>query len=300
MPKAEARPADGAVALIGFILVATAQATNMILARGLAETVPPFSLAFFRWSIVALGLAPFALADARAARLSLRKSALPVVAAGFLGMFVCGAPVYIAGATTTAINIGLIMTLSPVVLLLISSLLGLERIRPLQIVGMTLALAGALLVISRGDPRALVGVGTSPGDLLILIAMLAWSGYTLLQSRVAPEAGLLARVCLFAAVGALLTLPFAAREIWSVPQAVFNARAVAAYVFAGLVPGVFAYAGFAYLGKRFGSVRASIVLYIGPIAAALLSFAVLGEPPGLIHLAGGALILGGVWASLRK
>jgi drug/metabolite transporter (DMT)-like permease len=88
--------------------------------------------------------------------------------------------------------------------------------------------------------------------------------------------------------------------MWRAPQAVFNARALAAYVFAGLVPGVFAYAGFAYLGKRFGSVRASIVLYIGPIAAALLSFAVLGEPPGLIHLAGGALILGGVWASLRK
>jgi hypothetical protein len=43
--------------------MATTQVTNMILARGLAGTVPPFTLAFFRWTIVAAGLAPFAVAE---------------------------------------------------------------------------------------------------------------------------------------------------------------------------------------------------------------------------------------------
>ena len=46
------------VGLLGFLLVATAQVSNMILARGVAGSVPPFSIAFFRWSIVALGLLP--------------------------------------------------------------------------------------------------------------------------------------------------------------------------------------------------------------------------------------------------
>jgi hypothetical protein len=36
--------------LLGFLLVAIAQVSNMILARGLAGSVPPFSIAFFRWS----------------------------------------------------------------------------------------------------------------------------------------------------------------------------------------------------------------------------------------------------------
>ncbi|MFX6903646.1 EamA family transporter, partial [Acinetobacter baumannii] len=79
-----------------------------------------------------------------------------------------------------------------------------------------------------------------------------------------------------------------------------NARAFEAYVFAGLVPGLIAYAGFAWLGARFGSVRTSLVLYVAPIASALLSWIILGEPPKPIHLVGGLLILGGVWASLRK
>ena len=60
-----------------------------------------------RWTIVAAGLAPLALADMRSGRLSLRANALPILAAGFLGMFLCGGPVYVAGKTTTAINIAL-------------------------------------------------------------------------------------------------------------------------------------------------------------------------------------------------
>jgi drug/metabolite transporter (DMT)-like permease len=109
----------GMIAIVGCVLVATTQVTNMILARGLAGTVPPFTLAFFRWTIVAAGLAPFAVAETRSGRLRFRGSALPILAAGFLGMFICGGPVYIAGMTTTAINIALIMSLSPIVVLLL-------------------------------------------------------------------------------------------------------------------------------------------------------------------------------------
>lgn len=95
-------------------------------------------------------------------------------------------------------------------------------------------------------------------------------------------------------------MPVAVFEIFSTPQLAFTPRAVAAYLFAGLVPGLLAYAGFAYLGSRFGSVRASIALYIGPIASALLSLTILGEPPSLLHVTGGLFILGGVWLSVRK
>src|SRR5262245_63910108 len=88
-----------ALALTGFILVATTQVSNMILARGLAGSVPPFSLAFFRWTIIAAGLAPFALSEIRDGRIPLAGSAWPILATGFLGMFLCGGPVYIAGIT---------------------------------------------------------------------------------------------------------------------------------------------------------------------------------------------------------
>jgi drug/metabolite transporter (DMT)-like permease len=162
---------------------------------------------------------------------------------------------------------------------------------------MLLALAGAALIITKGQGAFSSGVAT--GDLLVLMAMLAWAGYTLLQNRVGSGVSFLARIGLFAAAGALFSLPFAVHEMWSAPAAAFGGRAALVYLFAGLVPGLFAYSAYAYLGGKFGAVSTSLSLYLGPIVSAGLSILFLGEAPTVIHLLGGALSLGGMWLSLR-
>ena len=222
----------------------------------------------------------------------------PILAAGFVGMFLCGGPVY-AAASRRAIHIALIMALSPVTVLMISAVLGIEQVGPLQWLGTALALAGALLIISGGHPETLFALETAAGDGLVVIAMLGWSGYTLLQSRAAPKASLLARMSLFAgARRAVLAAAGADRDVDHAGAGLQHESGVGLRLRRDR--SLLAYAGFAWLGGKFGSVRTSLVLYLGPIASALLSFAILGEPPKLIHLFGGVLILGGVWASLRK
>jgi drug/metabolite transporter (DMT)-like permease len=283
--------------LLGFLLVAAAQVSNMILARGVAGSVPPFTIAFFRWSIVAAGLLPAIVMALRQHPGLLRKQGAGIAVAGFLGMFICGAPVYIAGVTTSAINIALIMALSPLVVLAFSWLSGLERVDGRQVAGMLLALAGAGLIITKGS--ATVGTGIARGDLLALLAMVGWASYTLLQNHVGQELSFLARIGLFAAAGALLSLPFAVREMWVAPGAAFSGHAALVYPFAGLVPGLFAYTAYAYLGSTFGPVSTSLSLYLGPIVSAILSIVFLGEAPMIVHLIGGALSLGGMWLSLQ-
>ena len=187
--------------LAGFLLVATAQVSNMILARGVAGSVPPFSIAFFRWSIVALGLLPAVVMALREKPGVLRGQGPGIVLAGFLGMFVCGGPVYIAGVTTSAINLSLIMALAPLVVLLFSFVSGQEAIRRNQIIGMLLSLVGAAVIITKG--QGTFGSGVAIGDLLVTMAMLGWAGYTLLQNRVGSGVSFLARIGLFAAAGAL-------------------------------------------------------------------------------------------------
>jgi len=255
-PKEAATRAREVLGLLGFLLVATAQVSNMILARGVAGSVPPFSIAFFRWSIVALGLLPAVMMALREKPGALRGQGFGIVAAGFLGMFVCGGPVYVAGVTTSAINLALIMALAPLAVLLFSFISGQEAIHRNQIIGMLLSLAGAALIISKG--QAAVGSGVATGDLLALFAMLGWAGYTLLQNRVGGGVSFLARIGLFAAAGAMFSLPFAIHEMWSAPAAAFSGRAALVYLFAGLVPGVFAYSAYAYLGAKFGAVSTSL------------------------------------------
>jgi len=238
---------------------------------------------------VALGLLP-AVVIALRANPGPRRSEIPgIAAAGFLGMFICGGPVYMAGVTTSAINLALIMALSPLVVLLLSWLSGTDRIGRRQIAGMLVALSGAALIITKGQLRWAPGL--APGDLLALLAMLGWAGYTLLQNRVGGGWSFLARIGLFAAAGALFSLPFALHEIWSAPATSLNGHAALVYLFAGLVPGLFAYSAYAYLGSAFGAVSTSLSLYLGPIVSAVLSIVFLGEAPTIIHLVGGALSL---------
>src|SRR5256714_13925075 len=168
-PKEAASRARELLVLFGFLLVATAQVSNMILARGVAGSVPPFSIAFFRWGIVALGLLPAVVMALREKPGVLHGQTLGIVAAGFLGMFVCGGPVYVAGVTTSAINLALIMALAPLVVLLFSFASGQEAIDRNKIIGMLVSLAGAALIITKGQTT--IGSGVSPGDLLALLAM---------------------------------------------------------------------------------------------------------------------------------
>jgi drug/metabolite transporter (DMT)-like permease len=296
-PREAASKAREMLGLLGFLLVATAQVSNMILARGVAGSVPPFSIAFFRWSIVALGLLPAIVLALREKPGLLQGQTFGIVGAGFLGMFICGGPVYLAGVTTSAINLALIMALAPLAVLLFSFVSGQEAIHRSQIIGMLLSLAGAALIITKGNAAIAAGVVT--GDLLALMAMLGWAGYTLLQNRVGSGVSFLARIGLFAAVGALFSLPFAINEMWSMPSAAFSGRAALVYLFAGLIPGLFAYSAYAWLGAKFGAVSTSLSLYLGPIVSAVLSILFLGEAPTMIHLIGGALSLGGMWLSLQ-
>jgi drug/metabolite transporter (DMT)-like permease len=97
----------------------------------------------------------------------------------------------------------------------------------------------------------------------------------------------------------MFSLPFAIHEMVSSPSDAFSGRAALVYLFAGLVPGLFAYSAYAWLGGKFGAVSTSLSMYLGPIVGAVLSMLLLGEPPTVFHLIGGALSLGGMWLSLQ-
>jgi drug/metabolite transporter (DMT)-like permease len=128
----------------------TAQATNMILAHANGGYIPAYTLAFFRWAIVALDLLPLSFAELHSHQNVVRSRWWQIFITGFLEMFVCGGPIYIAAVTTIAINIGLIMARSPVVVLVVSWSAGPEIITRLERLGIVMALIGALFVMSRG------------------------------------------------------------------------------------------------------------------------------------------------------
>ena len=77
---------------------------------------------------------------------------------GALGMWICGAWVYIGAQSTSATNIALIYTLSPVFIALVSTFWLRERLGLTQWLGIALAFVGLVHVVIRGQWVALAEV----------------------------------------------------------------------------------------------------------------------------------------------
>ena len=95
-------------------------ATNIIVARGGVEYVPPISLAFWRWVTVFLILLPFFFREIHQKKNSFNKEFWKLFFLGSTGCGVCGAFPFIAGQSTTMINMGIIYTSSPIFIIILS------------------------------------------------------------------------------------------------------------------------------------------------------------------------------------
>ena len=94
-------------------------ASNLVVARGGVEYIPPISLAFWRWLTVFLILLIFNYTIFSKKKIIL-KEYKKLFFLGFMGCGVCGAFPFLAGETTTVTNMGIIYTSSPVFIILIS------------------------------------------------------------------------------------------------------------------------------------------------------------------------------------
>ena len=94
-------------------------ASNLIVARGGVEYVPPISLAFWRWAVVVLLLLPFTYLLLIKNSKIIKKEFKKLFFLGAMGCGVCGAFPFLAGETTTVTNMGIIYTSSPIFLSLI-------------------------------------------------------------------------------------------------------------------------------------------------------------------------------------
>jgi len=273
-------------------------AGNQVVARALEGSIPPNALAFWRWAVATAVMVLLTWRELWTARRTIREEAPVLAVLGFLGMVVCGPPVYIAGATTAATNIALIYSASPIVIVVVSALGFRERLTLGRAIGIALAVAGLTIVVTKGDPAALAGLRFVPGDLWVAAAMLGWSVYALIlqhrPSRLAPATRFTA-ICIF---GTLLLAPFAAWEGLADAVPALDRRTLGAVFFLGLVPAVLAYQAYGHAQRVLGPGRTSLGMYLGPIYVALLAYLTIGEPIRSYHWLGGALILAGLWRAV--
>ena len=273
--------------------------SNYIIARAADGVIAPHALALGRWALAFCLMLPLAWRGLRADGMAWRQEWRQLLVLGALGMWVCGAFVYIGGQTTAALNIGLVYAATPIVIAVVSARVLHERMGRAQWVGVALAAAGVLFVVARGQPLNLGRVQWVVGDLWILAAALAWCAYSVLLRLWPSRLGTAARLVAITGGGLVLLLPFTLLEWWLMPRLPLSWAAAGLVLAAAVLPGVLAYQAYSFMQREMGASRASLVVYLSPIYAAFSAWALLGEAPMWFHAVGGALILPSIWFATR-
>jgi drug/metabolite transporter (DMT)-like permease len=276
---------------------------NYLVARLAPGEIAPHMLALCRWALAASVLGIFAFPELKAKRHLILRNAWHYLVLGGLGMWVCGAWVYIGARSTSATNIALIYSLSPAFIVLCASIWLHEKLRGIQWLGIALAMTGLVHVVIKGQWGNLLAVRFVAGDLWILACAFAWAGYALLMKKWPTDFSPLARLVLTALGGCIVLLPFTIIEAASgmpLTQTQWNWKSFALIALAGLVPGAFAYWAYSTAQKSLGAARTAMALYMGPLYGALLGWAVLGESVYGYHAVGAALILPGLYLASQS
>lgn len=272
---------------------------NYIVARSAASEIPPHLLAFLRWLTAFAVMLPFALPALRRQWPAWRSEWRQGLLLGAFGMWICGAWVYEGGRSTSATNIALLYAVAPVMIAVGAARLFGERMTGPQKLGVLLALSGTLLVIAKGSLDNVLAVRLVVGDLWIAGAVVSWTAYALLLRRLHSVLAPLARLTVICAGGLVVLAPFTAAEWLLMDAPVLTGKGVMLAVIAGLLPGFGAYQAHLYVQRELGPARASLVLYLGPVWAAILGWLWLDELPQWYHCAAAGLILPGIFLATR-
>ncbi|WP_431855731.1 DMT family transporter [Azospirillum sp.] len=272
---------------------------NFVLGRAVADAVPPVALAFWRWTLGALILLPFALPYLRRDLAVMRRHWKIIVLLTVPGIAVFNTFAYIGLGHTTALNGVMIQSSMPVMIVGMSFLFFRDTVTPVQALGIAVSLTGAMTLVSRGDPAALANLRFNVGDLWILAACVAYAAYTALLRRRPGVHGFSFIVVTFL-LGSAMLLPFMVWEGLSGRPLQLTLTSVAAIGYVAVFPSILAYIAFNRAVLLLGANRTGLSIHLIPVFGSILAMLFLGERPQWFHAAGIALIAAGVVLATRR
>jgi len=290
------------LAIAGVLLAVLCWAGNALVARAFAGEIPPFTLAFWRWSLALAIVLPFVIKPLWRHRADLLRAGwrLPLIAG--LGIAGYNSLLYSAAQTTVAINITLVNTCIPLATFICAGLLLGEWPARRAWWGMGVAVLGLLVLITQGQWSTLASLSFNQGDLIMLLAVADWALYTVLLRRWArylTPIPPLAMLGSFMLLGVPLILPLYLYELSTGAHLVVSPGTLAAIVYTAVFASLVAYLGWNHGVKILGAAKASMANYLMPVFTAILGWLLLGEGLQVFHWVGGAMIFCGLLLATR-
>ena len=281
----------GLYALVALMI--TGWSGNYIAGKIALHVFPPVLLFGLRVSLAGMMMLPVYWWERRRAAAVWTLRDVPLLVT--LGMFgvALNQFLFVLGLNRTSVaHSSIFANTTPILILLLASARGLERLNGWKLVGVLVALTGVVLLRTMDNRPH--GEATLAGDALTFCGAMAFSVFTVLGKPQAKRFGTITVNTFAYAGGALLMSPV---TLWQAAQ--FDFRAVplsiwAAVLYMALVPSVVCYLIYYYALARMEASRLAAFSYLQPLLATVFSVFLLGEHVTLALVISGVVIFSGV------
>jgi len=224
------------------------------------------------------------------------RSTLPFMGLGIVGVGF-NQYFFVEGMSRTSVSHGaLIIALTPAIVLVLAALMGQERITPIKVAGLVLAMSGIAFLQAGADRSK---GATLLGDLIVFGASTSFGTYTVLTKRLAGQADGMTVVTYGFIGSALAFVPGLAWALPQIPYATIGIKTWLALLYMSAASSVVCYVIYYRALESLPASRVSALSYLQPLVAITTAIPLLGEPITTTLVIGGALILTGVLLAER-
>tara|TARA_B100001027_G_scaffold178388_1_gene129706 strand:- start:521 stop:1411 length:891 start_codon:yes stop_codon:yes gene_type:complete len=262
--------------------------------------VPPLTLNFLRWVMVWFILIPFTIKEILLKKRYIKKNFLVIGFMGVLSISTFNSVVYFALNFTQVINAVLMLSAIPVVIIIFSSIMKIEKTNIFQLSGLILSITGVGTIISNADIQKIVSLNFNKGDLWMIICVLSWSLYSTLLKKNKSELSQFALIQIMVSVGLIFLFPQFLYEQSVGLDFSINKAFIFILLYVVIFPAIAAYYCWQKAIELIGPNRSAMFIQLMPLFSALMAIIIFKEKFQLYHFIGTIFIVSGIYLSNRK
>ena len=262
--------------------------------------VPPLTLNFLRWVMVWFILIPFTIKEILASKANIKKNFLVIGFMGVLSISTFNSVVYFALNFTQVINAVLMLAAIPVMIIIFSSIMKVEKTNVFQISGLILSIIGVGTIISNADIQKIISLNFNKGDLWMIVCVLSWSLYSTLLKKNKFKLSQFTLIQIMVTVGLIFLVPQFFYEQSIGLDIKINKASLLILFYVVIFPAIAAYYCWQKAIELIGPNRSAMFIQLMPLFSAILAIIIFKEKFQLYHFIGATFIISGIYLSNRN
>ncbi len=262
--------------------------------------VPPFSLNFYRWLFAWLILVPFTIPEILEKRNYIIKNYKLFIILGVTSITVFNSIVYYSLNFTQVISGVLMISTIPVMIMLFSSILKIEKTNIFQIIGVFFSFAGVIMIITKANLEILKNLDFNKGDITMVIAMFSWALYSTLLKGKKYELSQISLLQVVITFGLIFLIPIYFIEFQIGFRIDLELPFILILSYVVLFPGLASFLLWIKGISMIGANRSGVFLHLMPILSAIMAMVFFSEKFMFYHILGACFIITGILLSNKK